>query len=85
MTDQEVRQAVSEQVVQSAETIESLRIEVVRLEAERDKWYERAMNPSGVAVGMEAAARIAECIQPITADKYEVAAAIRAKIKLVKR
>ncbi len=33
MTDQEVRQAVSEQVVQSAETIESLRIEVVRLEA----------------------------------------------------
>jgi len=33
MSDQEVRQAVSEQVVQSAETIESLRIKVVRLEA----------------------------------------------------
>ena len=41
MSDQEVRKAVSEQVVQSAETIESLRIKVVRLEADLKQWQDR--------------------------------------------
>ena len=40
MTDDEIRAAVSEQVVQSSETIENLRIEVVDLKAELDSHKE---------------------------------------------
>ena len=46
MTDDEIRAAVSEQVVQSSETIENLRIEVVDLKAELDKAWRAAVDQS---------------------------------------